>query len=152
VPQPARYLFVIEWSTVKRIKATLVLVAVLAASAGCTGTGAAQVSPSPSVDADAVAVSTIKWEGGTENPELVFDTPLRVSQATIGVIDPGSGDSLAMGQMVTFDSVVVDGETGAVESSTFGSASSDQLFLSTSTAETTMLNAMRSAKVGARFL
>lgn len=136
----------------KRIKATAVLAAVLAALAGCTSTGAADGSSSPSVDPDELTVSTVKWEGGTGNPELVFDKPLRVSEPTIGVIDAGDGDIIAMGQLVTFDSLVVDGETGAVEASTFGGDTPDQLILSANTANTTMLTAMRSARVGARFL
>lgn len=136
----------------KRIKTTAILAVLLAALAGCTSTGSADRSPSPGVNPDEQAVSAVKWEGGTADPELAFDKPLRVSEPTIGVIDTGAGDTITMGQLVTFDSLVVDGETGAVETSTFGGDTPEQLILSPNTANPTMLTAMQSARVGARFL
>jgi peptidylprolyl isomerase len=136
--------------TMKSIKATAILAVALAALAGCTGPGP---QPSPTADPDEAAVSGIKWTGGgTEGPELDFVTPLRVSQATVGVIEAGDGPGIAMGQLVTFDSQVVDGETGTVEASTFAGDDPEQLILSPTTADITMLTAMQSAKVGAKFL
>lgn len=134
----------------RRTKAAIVLVAALTALVGCTTQGAP--TPSPSADADELAVSKIKWEGGPQDPKLVMTTPLRVSQPTLGVIEPGTGASISMGQLVAFDSLVVDGETGAVEASTFTTGTPNQLILAQSTANSTMLTALTSSKVGARFL
>lgn len=127
-----------------------VLVAAVTTLVGCTATQGPSASPTP--DSDERAVSAISWNGGAENPTLEFATPLRVSEPTIGVVEPGSGASIAMGQLVTFDSMVVDGDTGTTESSTFGTDTPNQLVLASSTANSTMLTAMQSAKVGARFL
>lgn len=134
------------------IKAMAVLAVALTALVGCTSPSTP--TPSPTVDSkqDEQTVAAIKWEGDAKSPKLAFTTPLRVSQPTVRAIEPGSGASIAMGQLVTFDTLVVDGETGETEVSTFGGSTPSQLILAESTANVTMLSAMQSAKVGGTFL
>lgn len=136
----------------KPIKALAVLVAAAAALAGCTAQGTP--TPTPTVDSkqDEAAVAGIKWEGGTQSPKLVLTAPLRVSQPTVRSIEPGTGSTIALGQLVTFDTLVVDGETGQTEMSTFGGQSPNQMILASSTANVTMLSAMQSSRVGGKFL
>ncbi len=119
---------------------------------GCGSPTAGPGAPSATADPDELAVSAITWQGGVEEPRLEMETPLRVTEPTIGLIERGSGDRIAIGQLVTFDSLVVDGETGEVESSTFGSETPERLIISPNTANVTMLTAMQSATVGTRFL
>ncbi len=133
-------------------RAAAVLTAVLLVVAGCASPGSQANNASAVADADQAAVATITWDGGATDPKLGLKTPLRVSQPTAKVVEPGTGASIAMGQMVTFDSLVVDGETGAVEASTYRGSKPNTLILARSTADPTMIAALRSAKVGGRFL
>lgn len=133
----------------RRIRAFAVLVVALTSLVGCTS---AVPNPTPSPDPDELTLADVKWEGGVQNPKLILKTPLRVSEPTIGVIERGQGAAITMGQLVTFDTLVVDGETGAEEQSTFGTPNPTKMILAKSTANTTMLAAMQSAKVGTRFL
>jgi len=140
----------VKRNVMTRIRTAAVLVVGLAALVGCTSPS----NPSPSVDSrrDEQTVSTIKWEGDAQSPKLVISTPLRVSQPTVRSIEPGTGASISLGQLVTFDTLVVDGETGQTEASSFGGTAPSQLILSKATANVTMLAAMQSAKVGGKFL
>ena len=140
-----------EWSLMRGIKAAAVLIVALTTLAGCTPSSPVP-NPSAIASADQAAVAAIKWEGGAKDPKLDLKTPLRVNEPTVSMVEPGSGASISMGQLVTFDSMVVDGETGAVEGSTYGGATPNKLILAKSTANETMLGAMRTAKVGGKFL
>ncbi len=128
------------------------MLALALSALGCSSTAGEPSASTPTADPDELAVAAITWQGGVEEPKLEMATPLRVTEPTIGLIERGSGDRITMGQLVTFDSLVVDGETGEVESSTFGTETPERLIISPNTANVTMLTAMQSASVGARFL
>ncbi|MDR1295058.1 MAG: hypothetical protein LBK59_08925 [Bifidobacteriaceae bacterium] len=141
-------------------KALACVVGVLLAAgamAGCSDSASESpgVSPTPSrsADADQLAMAQIVWDVDDAGaPSLAYPLPFRVSAPTAAGMFEGDGEELQMGDQVTFDSAVFDGETGEVLRSTYSDGEPEQLVMAQDAIEPTMLAALMNLNVGARFV
>jgi hypothetical protein len=127
------------------------------AMAGCSDSApespSASAVPSHSADADELAMAQIVWDTDDAGaPSLVYPLPFRISAPTVAGIFEGEGDGLRMGDEVTFDSAVFDGETGEVLRTTYSGGEPEKLVMAQDKIEPTMLAALMSLNVGARFV
>ena len=142
--------------------AVLALVAALALT-GCSSDDANDgASPTPDATAEtsleptaedvaALAAVTVEGDSGGE-PTLTFDTPFSVTMPTTRVIDEGSGDPLADGQLVGVHYVIFNGD-GTRVGSTWVEDNDTPQFFQLGDPQISVINmAFEGLNVGARVL
>jgi len=100
--------------------------------AACSGDSEDDPSPSPSAsstadaadDAEQTAVAAIKLEGepGAEPKVTLPSTPFTVSSVIVKVLEPGTGDTIEDGALLSVRSVMIAGADGSVAASTYTGA------------------------------
>lgn len=117
------------------------------ASPSATPTAAATASAH---DIAALAAVTLTGEPGTE-PTLDFEKPFTVSAPVARIADPGTGDTVAEGNLLTVNLVAVSGADGTSAGTTFGTDPA-QYPVNAATLPEALLHTMVGAQVGARIL
>jgi peptidylprolyl isomerase len=131
------------------LSALLVLASASAAVAQTTTTTAASSTSGSSV-LDKVKISTPAG-AGTTAPVLKFAKPLSVKKSTHKVISDGTGEALTQGGVVTVDYVEVDGRTGKVVSTSYGSKP-QTVTLDTTKSVPPLVDALLTTKIGGQVL
>ncbi len=144
----------------RRTAASLLAVSLLLL-AGCSGESDDPASTSPSQSAaaaatadpaDVTALESVTVSGAAgEAPTFDFEQPFSVSGPVARVAEPGEGDTVAEGDLVTMNVAAVAGEDGTDQGGTYG-ADPEQLIANSSNIETTLLDALVGQQVGARIL
>ncbi len=141
----------------RRSAAILTLSATLLAGSAATATvAAAQTSTTTASSTatssvlDKVTVKTPSG-AGTTAPVLKFAKPLSVKQSTHKVLSEGTGAALTAGQLATVDFVEVNGRTGKVVSTSYGSKP-QQVQLDPNSGVKPLIDALLATKIGGRTL
>ncbi|WP_448058506.1 FKBP-type peptidyl-prolyl cis-trans isomerase [Cellulomonas hominis] len=138
---------------------TLALVLLLA---GCSSSDDSSPDPTSSTDApaadatasaaDIAALAAVEVAGDAgAAPTLTFDQPFSVSAAVARVATPGTGDTIADGQVVTFNYIAVSGTDGSQLGTTYG-ADPESFTLSQGSLVAPLYDALVDEQVGARVL
>lgn len=145
----------------RRTAATLLAVSLLVL-AGCSGGSSDDPTSSPSAstasgeatptaeDIAALEAVTISGDLGAV-PTFDFEQPFTVSAPVARVADPGTGDPITAGQLVTMHVAAVSGEDGSSVGTTYGSTPQAYIVDDT-TLPQVMLDALTDAQVGVRIL
>ena len=132
--------------------------------AGCSsanGDPSASPSPSGSSSADAAAaqaaanaaLETVQWSADDKGvPTVTFDTPFSVSTTAARMIKDGSGEQIAMGQVVTLDYTITSGTDGKVAYSTYDKGTPESVMIADGQVDPVLLDLLDGAHVGANFL
>ncbi|MBO3089467.1 FKBP-type peptidyl-prolyl cis-trans isomerase [Cellulomonas dongxiuzhuiae] len=143
--------------------AALALSLTLAACAGDGGsddptTPAAEESAAPegaptatAEDIAALEAVTVEGAAGSEPKATLPTTPFTVSAAVARVLDEGTGDVIADGDLVDLHSVWVDGKDGATLSSTWTAGAPEQIVVSEASLAPVLTDILVGGKVGTRF-
>ncbi|GIG40695.1 FKBP-type peptidyl-prolyl cis-trans isomerase [Cellulomonas phragmiteti] len=142
--------------------AALALSLTLAACAGDGGsddpttpaaedTAAAEAAPTPSAE-DIAALEGVTVEGpvGAEGVVTLPSTPFTVSAAVARVLDEGTGDTIADGDIVDLHSVWVDGADGSTQMSSWATGP-EQVVVSEAALAPVLTDILVGGKVGTRF-
>ncbi|HEY0216495.1 MAG TPA: FKBP-type peptidyl-prolyl cis-trans isomerase [Cellulomonas sp.] len=146
----------------RRTAATLIALSLLVL-AGCSGGSSDDASSSPSAsesstaaatasaeDVAALEAVTITGDPGAE-PTFDFEQPFSVSAAVARVASPGTGDTIAEGQLVTLNLTAVSGTDGTSQGTTYG-ATPQAYVADDANLPQVMLDALLGQQVGARVL
>jgi peptidylprolyl isomerase len=118
-PDPDRRL-----SSVRRSRLILLLLLPVALLAGCSGSShAASSSGSSSSSSSSLAGVTVTGAAGQTPTLKLAKTPFSVTSTVTKVVTPGTGPTIAKGQRVRVDYLLVNGRTDKAADSTFGKTS-----------------------------
>lgn len=101
-------------------------------------------------DIAALEAVTLSGEAGAE-PTLDFEQPFTVSAPVARIAEPGTGDTVEEGQLVTVDLIGVSGADGSSQGTTYGAAP-QQYIAQYPSLPSELLDAMIGSQVGARIL
>lgn len=115
-------------------------------------TAVATTSPSnPAPDLGVLASVQVIDQGEGKIPKITFDMPLTVETTTAGVLAPGDGAQIALGQKIFHRSIVLNASTGETIQQNFTQAAGFESMLTPAyqVNSPALVNAFISAKVGA---
>lgn len=146
---------------VRRTAATLLAASLLLLAACSDGGSDDSTSPSASPTATAAATAsaedvaaleavTLTGEAGQE-PTFDFEQPFTVSAPVARVVTPGTGATVAEGDLVTVDIAAVSGEDGSTLGGTYG-AEPQQYLATSDNLPPVLLDELVGQQVGARLL
>lgn len=123
-----------------------------ATTATPTAEATAEGEPTPTAE-DVAALDAVTIEGavGAAPTATLPNTPFTVSAAVARVLDEGTGDTIADGDLVELHSLWVDGKDGATLSSTWESGKPEQLVVSEAALAPVLTDILVGGKVGTRF-
>lgn len=127
-------------------------------SCDVTVTGASpEASASADPEASTEALEGVNLSSGADAaPTVSFEAPLAVTAEAVRIVDEGSGEQLADGQLITFNYLVCDAVTGEKVHSTWGATADadapESYLLSTSNFGKTLTAAFESVKAGSRIV
>jgi FKBP-type peptidyl-prolyl cis-trans isomerase len=131
-----------ERPPVRRLGATLVIIAVALGASSVLATA----------DAATVPLTKVAVSGAAdEKPTVQFPKPFAAAASARRVVTEGSGDKLAKGNRIIFNYVALDGRTGAELGSSFGAAPVATVLDTKQTAKG-LVNGLIGASVGSRVL
>lgn len=150
-------------TTLRVAAAALALSLTLAACAGDSGsddptTPAPQDTAAPTAAApteeDIAALEAVVVEGdpGAAPTVTLPETPFSVTTAVARLLDEGTGDELAAGDIADLHSVWLNGETAAIDRSTWADGTPEQVVISESALSPVLVDILVGAKVGTRFV
>jgi peptidylprolyl isomerase len=116
----------------------------------------AAATPAPDATAtaeDVAALEAVVVEGavGAQPTVTLPSTPFTVSAPVARVLDDGTGEEIASGDMIDLDSVWVKGTDGSVENSTWEKGTPEQIVVSDSQLVSVISDLLVGNKVGMRF-
>jgi len=143
--------------------ATLALSLTLAA---CAGDGGSDDPTTPAADETtsteeagptaediaALEAVTVEGDAGAEPTVTLPSTPFAVTAAVARVLDEGTGDDIADGDLVDLHSVWVSGESGDVDQSSWANGSPEQIVVSEASLAPVLTEILVGGKVGTRFV
>jgi peptidylprolyl isomerase len=105
---------------------------------------------------DQQILEQLTWTDGPDGPDgaptLVFSPPLGVSGPAVRVIEEGDGEVIAEGDSVSFDYVMVAGDTGEQEFSTYERGTPQVISLIPGTMSETFAEGLIGRRVGAKLI
>lgn len=134
--------------------------------AACSGESATDADPTPSATStdlpeaeqspsaeDVAAMEGIEVAGdpGSEPTITLPETPFNVSAAVARVLDEGTGEDIAEGDIVDLHSVWVNGEDGENQASSWSSGAPEQVVVSAAALAPVLTDILVGGKVGTRF-
>ncbi|MBK7822008.1 MAG: FKBP-type peptidyl-prolyl cis-trans isomerase [Tessaracoccus sp.] len=128
-----------------------------ATGGSCAATGTAPSAPAVDEAASQKAIDAVTIDGdAAAAPSVSFDASQPITSEVVRITDQGSGDTLAEGQLMTFNYLVCDFATGEKLHSTWGATTDDAkpetLVLTATTFGPTVSASLQNAKVGTRLL
>jgi peptidylprolyl isomerase len=121
-----------------------------------TSTASATPTPSASVDtaADEAALAAVQVSGDAgAKPTLTLpSTPFAVTSQVARLVDEGSGDAVADGDLVSIDALAVSGADGSEQGNTWDNGAPESIILSSESFFDELYQLLSTAKVGGRIL